>query len=245
MYGRTEPLKLRPGHRNIKDYSEMYSSAIPGCREEGSGGGTTFRDFFKLPGHTKLIPWPEIRTAAAKRALDRQAWLDAVKNLAPLEFKKPQQVGRPGLVNDALCNHCDLAAEDIEVIASGKTSVKGKESMFAQMDAWMDERMYTRMDTWMHGHIDTWMDAWTHGRKDGRIGKRLKAWVDWQMDGHMDGCMDAQPDEYKAGATEDKWPRGCLGVSEGMRERQNAWRQQRDAGARVRGGISPPAGTLF
>jgi len=26
--------------------------------------------------------------------LDRQAWRDAIENLAPLEFKKPQQVGR-------------------------------------------------------------------------------------------------------------------------------------------------------
>eukprot|EP00955_Chlamydomonas_euryale_P079197 363265-Chlamydomonas_euryale.AAC.7 len=54
-----------------------------------SGVGTTFRDFLKLPGHTKLIPWPEIRAAAAERALERQAWRDAVKNLAQLEFKKP------------------------------------------------------------------------------------------------------------------------------------------------------------
>eukprot|EP00955_Chlamydomonas_euryale_P035808 350242-Chlamydomonas_euryale.AAC.1 len=46
----------------------------PGVHKEGSGGGTTFRDFLKLSGHTKLIPWPEIRAAAAERALDRQAW---------------------------------------------------------------------------------------------------------------------------------------------------------------------------
>eukprot|EP00955_Chlamydomonas_euryale_P029542 311521-Chlamydomonas_euryale.AAC.1 len=69
----------------------MYSSAIGGCHEEGSGGGTTFQDFLDLPGHTKLIPWPAIRAAAAERALDRQAWRDAIENLAPLEFKKPQQ----------------------------------------------------------------------------------------------------------------------------------------------------------
>eukprot|EP00955_Chlamydomonas_euryale_P063686 358741-Chlamydomonas_euryale.AAC.2 len=54
----------------------------------------TFRDFLWLPSRTKLIPWPGIRAAAAERALDRQAWQDALKNLAPLEFKKPQQVGR-------------------------------------------------------------------------------------------------------------------------------------------------------
>eukprot|EP00955_Chlamydomonas_euryale_P068536 360147-Chlamydomonas_euryale.AAC.6 len=71
----------------------MYSSAIRGCHEEGSGGGTNFRDFLKLPGHSKLIPWPEIRAAAAERALDRQAWRDVIQNLAPLEFKKPQQAG--------------------------------------------------------------------------------------------------------------------------------------------------------
>eukprot|EP00955_Chlamydomonas_euryale_P004982 53023-Chlamydomonas_euryale.AAC.1 len=113
----------------------MYSSAIRGCHEEGSGVGTNFRDFVKLPGHTKLITWPEIRAAAAGRALDRQAWRDAIRNLAPLEFKKPQQVkrmtrsfahrgGSPSLVNGALCNGCDLAAENMAVIASGKASVK-------------------------------------------------------------------------------------------------------------------------
>eukprot|EP00955_Chlamydomonas_euryale_P086767 364244-Chlamydomonas_euryale.AAC.2 len=112
----------------------MYSSAIEGCHEEGSGGGTTSQDLLKIPGHTKLIPWPEIRAAAAERALHRQAWWDNIKNLAPLEFKKHQQVGRMtrscarrggsrGLVNGALCNDCDLA-EDMEVIASGKASVK-------------------------------------------------------------------------------------------------------------------------
>eukprot|EP00955_Chlamydomonas_euryale_P058965 357254-Chlamydomonas_euryale.AAC.2 len=69
------------------------ASAIRGCHEEGSGGATTFWDVLKLPAHTKLIPWPEIRAAAAERALDRQAWRDAIENLAPLEFKKPQQVG--------------------------------------------------------------------------------------------------------------------------------------------------------
>eukprot|EP00955_Chlamydomonas_euryale_P067950 359979-Chlamydomonas_euryale.AAC.2 len=115
--GHVEQLKLRPG----------------------SGGDTTFGDFLKSPGHTKLIPWPETRAAAAERALDRQAWRDAIKHLAPLEFKKPQQIGRmtrpcarrgasgPGLVNGALCNECGLVAEDMKVIASGKASVKSKE----------------------------------------------------------------------------------------------------------------------
>eukprot|EP00955_Chlamydomonas_euryale_P064882 359094-Chlamydomonas_euryale.AAC.29 len=28
------------------------------------------------------------------------------------------------MVNDALCNHCDLAAEDMEIIAFGKASIK-------------------------------------------------------------------------------------------------------------------------
>eukprot|EP00955_Chlamydomonas_euryale_P074017 361917-Chlamydomonas_euryale.AAC.8 len=79
--GRVEQLKLRQGHRNMKDFSGMYSSAIGGWQEEGSGGGTTFRDYLELPGHTKLIPWPKIRAAAASRALDRQAWRDVIKNL--------------------------------------------------------------------------------------------------------------------------------------------------------------------
>eukprot|EP00955_Chlamydomonas_euryale_P115163 366332-Chlamydomonas_euryale.AAC.10 len=76
------------GRRNIRDFS-VYGSAIRGCHEEGSGGGATFRDFLNLPGHIKLISWPEIRAAAAGCALDRQAWRDAIKNLAPLQFKKP------------------------------------------------------------------------------------------------------------------------------------------------------------
>eukprot|EP00955_Chlamydomonas_euryale_P082785 363764-Chlamydomonas_euryale.AAC.13 len=63
--GRVEQLKLRPGHRNIEDFHEMYSSATQACHEEGSGRGTTFRDFLKLPGQTKLILWPELRAAMA------------------------------------------------------------------------------------------------------------------------------------------------------------------------------------
>eukprot|EP00955_Chlamydomonas_euryale_P116961 366448-Chlamydomonas_euryale.AAC.8 len=33
------------------------SSATRGCHEEGSGGGTAFRDFLKLTRHGILIPW--------------------------------------------------------------------------------------------------------------------------------------------------------------------------------------------
>eukprot|EP00955_Chlamydomonas_euryale_P101183 365327-Chlamydomonas_euryale.AAC.13 len=107
--GRMEQLKLRPGHRSINDFSGMYSSAIPGCHEE----------------------------AAAERALDRQAWRDAIKNPAPLEFKKPQQVGRMtrscvrrggrGLCCATLPSVRLGSREDVEVIASGKASVKSKE----------------------------------------------------------------------------------------------------------------------
>eukprot|EP00955_Chlamydomonas_euryale_P041747 352101-Chlamydomonas_euryale.AAC.2 len=136
--GRVEQLKLRQGHRNIKDFSGVYSSAIRLCHEEGSDGSTTFPDFLKLPGHNKLIPWPEIRAAAAERALDRQAWRDAIKSLAPFEFKQPQHVvrmtrpcarrgGSLGLVSGALCNDCDLASEGMEVIPSGKASVNSQE----------------------------------------------------------------------------------------------------------------------
>eukprot|EP00955_Chlamydomonas_euryale_P048103 353872-Chlamydomonas_euryale.AAC.16 len=102
--GRVEQRKSRPGHRNIKDFLGINSSAIQGCHEEGYGDCTTFRDFLKLPGRTKLIPWPEIQAAAAER---------------------------PGLVNGALCNDCALAAEDLEVIASGKASEKSKEHVTA------------------------------------------------------------------------------------------------------------------
>eukprot|EP00955_Chlamydomonas_euryale_P023314 246139-Chlamydomonas_euryale.AAC.1 len=68
--GRVEQLKLRPGQINIKDFSGMYRSAIRGCHET------------------------EIRAVVAERALDRQVWQDAIENLAPLQFKKPQQFGR-------------------------------------------------------------------------------------------------------------------------------------------------------
>eukprot|EP00955_Chlamydomonas_euryale_P085405 364096-Chlamydomonas_euryale.AAC.12 len=111
--------------------------AIRGCHEECSGGGTALRDTLKLTSRTQLIPWPEIRAEASESALDRQIWRDAIINLAPLAFKKLQQVGHVcdrlpgsstdpglGLVNGALCNDCDFAAEDVvEVIASGKASV--------------------------------------------------------------------------------------------------------------------------
>eukprot|EP00955_Chlamydomonas_euryale_P007242 76556-Chlamydomonas_euryale.AAC.3 len=79
--GRAEQMKLNLGHRILKTFSGMYSSAIRGCHEESSGGGTTFRDFLKLPGHTKLIPRPEVRAAAAEGALGRQAWRDTIKTL--------------------------------------------------------------------------------------------------------------------------------------------------------------------
>eukprot|EP00955_Chlamydomonas_euryale_P029113 306748-Chlamydomonas_euryale.AAC.1 len=46
---------------------EQLNSAIRGCHGEGSGGGTIFRVFQKLPGHTKLISWPEIRAAVDYR----------------------------------------------------------------------------------------------------------------------------------------------------------------------------------
>eukprot|EP00955_Chlamydomonas_euryale_P035680 350199-Chlamydomonas_euryale.AAC.2 len=53
-----------------------------------------FGGFLNLTGRTKLIPRPEIHAAAAERASERQAWPEAMENLAPLEFNKPQLVGR-------------------------------------------------------------------------------------------------------------------------------------------------------
>eukprot|EP00955_Chlamydomonas_euryale_P042248 352242-Chlamydomonas_euryale.AAC.3 len=47
----------------------MCNSAIQGCYEEGLRGGTTFQDFLKLPGHTELVPRPEIRAATAERSV--------------------------------------------------------------------------------------------------------------------------------------------------------------------------------
>eukprot|EP00955_Chlamydomonas_euryale_P082035 363664-Chlamydomonas_euryale.AAC.2 len=72
----------------------MYSSAIRGCHQEGSGWGNTCRDFLNFTGRADFIPPPEIRAEAGERALDRQAWRDALKSLLPLGFKKSQQVGR-------------------------------------------------------------------------------------------------------------------------------------------------------
>eukprot|EP00955_Chlamydomonas_euryale_P075756 362430-Chlamydomonas_euryale.AAC.15 len=122
--------------------SEMYSSPIRGFHEEGSSGGAAFQDFRKLTSHAKLIPWPEISAAAAERALDRQALRDANKQPALVEFKMRQQVERTswssdrrdggpksavdpglGLATGALCDFCDLAAEDVGAVASGKASV--------------------------------------------------------------------------------------------------------------------------
>eukprot|EP00955_Chlamydomonas_euryale_P098331 365137-Chlamydomonas_euryale.AAC.7 len=75
---RVEQLKLRPGHRNVKTFL--------GCTALQSGDA-----MMKIP-----VVAPLFRTAstAAEHALDRHAWLDAIENLAPLECKKPQQVGR-------------------------------------------------------------------------------------------------------------------------------------------------------
>eukprot|EP00955_Chlamydomonas_euryale_P059658 357442-Chlamydomonas_euryale.AAC.6 len=92
--GRVEQVKLRPGHRATTGFLGTYSSAIRAYHEEGSCGGTTFWNLLKLPGHIKVIPWPEIQAAAAEVPLDSQAWRDAIKSHAPEEFKKPQQVGR-------------------------------------------------------------------------------------------------------------------------------------------------------
>eukprot|EP00955_Chlamydomonas_euryale_P068035 359996-Chlamydomonas_euryale.AAC.1 len=91
---RVEQLKLRPGHRNIENFSGRHSSTIRGCHEEGSDWWQHFSGLLQVTWPHLLIPWLEIRAAVAERALDRQAWRDAIKNLAPLESMKPQQVGR-------------------------------------------------------------------------------------------------------------------------------------------------------
>eukprot|EP00955_Chlamydomonas_euryale_P069748 360571-Chlamydomonas_euryale.AAC.2 len=73
---------------------EQLNSAIRDCHEEGSDSGTTFRAFSSCLATLNLSLGREISAAVAERALDRQAWRDAIKSLARLEFKKPQQVGR-------------------------------------------------------------------------------------------------------------------------------------------------------
>eukprot|EP00955_Chlamydomonas_euryale_P050959 354720-Chlamydomonas_euryale.AAC.1 len=88
--GRMEQLKSRPGHRNITDFSGMYSSAV---REKVP----VVAPLLGLP----QVAWPHLIDPLARdtssdggACLDRQAWQDAIKKLAPFEFKKPQQVGR-------------------------------------------------------------------------------------------------------------------------------------------------------
>eukprot|EP00955_Chlamydomonas_euryale_P052894 355305-Chlamydomonas_euryale.AAC.2 len=92
--GRVEQLNFRQGRKNIEDFSRMYSSAICGRRQVGSGGHTPFRDFLKLTGCTKLITRPDIGALATERTLDSQACREATEPVAPLQFKKPQQVER-------------------------------------------------------------------------------------------------------------------------------------------------------
>eukprot|EP00955_Chlamydomonas_euryale_P092977 364749-Chlamydomonas_euryale.AAC.1 len=61
-----------------------------GCHEEGFGGGTTFWDFLKLPGRANLIPWPEVRAAAAERALEgRPSGLPLLKPLLHWNLRSP------------------------------------------------------------------------------------------------------------------------------------------------------------
>eukprot|EP00955_Chlamydomonas_euryale_P064293 358929-Chlamydomonas_euryale.AAC.4 len=60
----------------LKTGSQKYERHFLGCtalQSRGSmrkvlGGGTTLGAFLKLRGHTELIPWPEIRAAAARIA---------------------------------------------------------------------------------------------------------------------------------------------------------------------------------
>eukprot|EP00955_Chlamydomonas_euryale_P034331 349754-Chlamydomonas_euryale.AAC.9 len=114
----------------------MYSSAIRGCHEEAPvvPPPEPFGDILKLTGRTKSIILPEIRGAAAEQALDKQAWREAIANVTPLELKtrtkqvetvSNQEPGSavdpgPGLFNGALCNDCDLAAEDVEFLCPEK-----------------------------------------------------------------------------------------------------------------------------
>eukprot|EP00955_Chlamydomonas_euryale_P043794 352715-Chlamydomonas_euryale.AAC.2 len=78
--GRLEQLKLRLGHRNIKDFSGMYSCAIQSCHEEGSGVARLFGTSTK------------IRAAAAECALCRQAWRDAIKTLLRWNLRSPNRL---------------------------------------------------------------------------------------------------------------------------------------------------------
>eukprot|EP00955_Chlamydomonas_euryale_P118021 366512-Chlamydomonas_euryale.AAC.22 len=166
--GRVEQLKLRQGHRNIKDFPGMYSSAIQECHEEGSGLSTTFRNFFKLPGHTKLLPWPEIcsrptvyrpATRSEQRQLNmprtgrpagsppgwtydmvlHSSWREWLMLCNPpwcaTQLGLLQQLGSavdpgPGLVNASLCNDCDLAEDDREVIARVVRAYLGSPAYF-------------------------------------------------------------------------------------------------------------------
>eukprot|EP00955_Chlamydomonas_euryale_P101052 365321-Chlamydomonas_euryale.AAC.19 len=120
-------LQSRQGHRNIQN-SGMYSSAIWGCHEEGSGGGITFWDFVKLSGHTKLIPWPNIQPAAVERAKPQQVrrscarrggsgWCCATLSSVRTGSREVLFIQGQAWLMVFFCGDCDLAAEDMEVIA--------------------------------------------------------------------------------------------------------------------------------
>eukprot|EP00955_Chlamydomonas_euryale_P079553 363312-Chlamydomonas_euryale.AAC.2 len=63
-----------------------------GYRKKGFRGGTTLQNVCELSSRAQVIQWPEIHAAAAQRALNRQAWWDAVKDTDPSAFRSPNGV---------------------------------------------------------------------------------------------------------------------------------------------------------
>eukprot|EP00955_Chlamydomonas_euryale_P056601 356488-Chlamydomonas_euryale.AAC.2 len=139
--GRAEQLKFRPGHRNIKTFLEC-TAAMP-CRAmrkapvmrskqqrrnvpwTGRAGGTLLKTLLRwnLRSPNRLDVCIGLALAVAGVANVVQLFLvcDPVAGSA---------VGPgPGLVSGALCNDCDLAAEDMEALRPEKPvlRVKSKE----------------------------------------------------------------------------------------------------------------------
>eukprot|EP00955_Chlamydomonas_euryale_P046344 353404-Chlamydomonas_euryale.AAC.8 len=73
-----------------------------------------------MPGHTTLIPWPEIRAAATERAFREAGLGGRYQKPCSVACKEPQHVGRMAWSRPG--SRSGLAA-DVKVVASGKARV--------------------------------------------------------------------------------------------------------------------------
>eukprot|EP00955_Chlamydomonas_euryale_P096296 364999-Chlamydomonas_euryale.AAC.19 len=165
--GRIETLKLRQGHRNVKGFYGMDSSAIRRCHEEGC----------------------KIQAEAAERALDGQASREAIE-VASLNLKRPNSLDPEsavdsGLLYGALCNDSDLVAEDVQVTRYGEASATGQPIPCVCVDPCscifpalslsgcrgaVNPQVRKRLDKGTRDFVnewDSWMGGWMHGLMEG------------------------------------------------------------------------------